>query len=104
MKMIESYGLVGILWVTVPDLSKSSDVYLVHTDAERSLSHRRLLFLGYQSGLQVWDCTNLGSVCEVMNVSREDGWGRVSLARVLPAPIAKNDKDLACKRPLIGVV
>ena len=27
----------------------------------------RVLFLGYSSGFQMWDCTNLASVSEVLN-------------------------------------
>lgn len=34
-----------------------------------ALQARRLLILGYSSGLQVWDCTNLGSVVEVLNLN-----------------------------------
>lgn len=74
----------------------------VRTDAF-SLS-RRLLFLGYRSGLQVWDCTNLGSVCEIVNISGGDAWGQVTFAGVLPDPNPRVDKSLASKRPLIGVM
>jgi hypothetical protein len=43
---------------------------------------RRLLFLRHSTSLQIWDCTNLGSVSEIPNLSGSD-WGRVKFAGVL---------------------
>ena len=31
-------------------------------------AYSRLLLLAYTSGLQIWDCTNLGSVSEILNL------------------------------------
>jgi hypothetical protein len=39
---------------------------------------RRLSSFGYSSGLQNWDCTNLGAVSEILNLSRSD-WVPVTL-------------------------
>jgi hypothetical protein len=63
---------------------------------------RRLLFLGYSMGLQIWDCTSLGSVSEILNLSDSD-WGRVTFAGVLPAPSLSKVDPFASQRPLIGV-
>lgn len=66
------------------------------------LKFRRLLLLGYSTGLQIWDCTNLGSVSEVLNLSGLD-WGRVNYAGVLPRPSSLKDDAFAAERPLIGI-
>ncbi|KAJ3553080.1 hypothetical protein NM688_g3809 [Phlebia brevispora] len=62
---------------------------------------RRLVMLGYQSGLQIWDCTNLGSVTEVLNLSGS-AWGRVEVIEVLSNPRSGNTDEFRAKRPLIG--
>ena len=64
--------------------------------------HRRFLFLGYSSGLQIWDCTNLASVSEILNLPGQD-WGYVSRACVLPRPTFGDD-SLGAVRPVIGLV
>lgn len=46
---------------------------------------RRLLFLSYSVGLQIWDYSSLGSVPEILNLSSPD-WGHFSSVGVLPAP------------------
>lgn len=83
--------------------------------------YRRLLFVGYTSGLQIWDCTNLESVHEVLNLSGSisstsskprstsqpgfgQGWGRVRYAAVLPTPSSRDEDEFVDRRPLIGVV
>lgn len=44
-----------------------------NTNTNTNAAHlpRRLLFLGYATGFQIWDCTNLSSVSEILNLS---GW------------------------------
>lgn len=64
--------------------------------------YRRVLFLGYYSGFQMWDCTNLASVSEVLNLSGPS-WGHVTFAGVLPPPLV-DDGELTSLRPLIGVM
>lgn len=64
--------------------------------------HRRVLFLGYSSGFQMWDCTNLASISEVLNLSGPS-WGQATFAGVLPPPLA-DDGQLMNLRPLIGVM
>jgi hypothetical protein len=61
---------------------------------------RRLLFLGYSTGLQIWDCTNLASVTEILSLSGSD-WERVKFAGVLPAPSFSKFDPFASQRPLI---
>ncbi|KAL0948774.1 hypothetical protein HGRIS_008904 [Hohenbuehelia grisea] len=100
------------------------------------LGDRRLLILGYASpgGLQIWDCTDLGSIRELLNLGKPDdagyghgpsaatraqqasseggddsdvvAWGAVTYAAVLPAPPphAVAEDALGAQRPLIGVV
>ena len=52
------------------------------------LSCRWLLVLGYLSGLQVWDCANLDSITEMLNVSGTE-WGSIRTAQVPPGPILR---------------
>ena len=66
------------------------------------ISLRRLLVLGYSSGLQIWDCTNLDSIAEILNVTSLE-WGRVLQAEVLPNPLAASD-ELLNSRPLLGMM
>jgi len=70
-------------------------------DVLRDQNVKRLLFLGYSTGLQIWDCTNLGSVVEILNPSRSD-WGQVTFAGVLPPPPSTLDL-FTFKRSLIGI-
>jgi hypothetical protein len=65
--------------------------------------HRRLLTLGYLSGLQIWDCTNLDSITELLNVSTLE-WGRVLHAEVLPSPSVTTGDEFPHSRPLLGVM
>lgn len=62
---------------------------------------KRLLFLGYSSGLQIWDCTCLGSVSEILNISGSN-LGRIVFAGVLPSSTL--GADLISQRPLIGAM
>ncbi|KAL4067204.1 hypothetical protein V8B97DRAFT_979362 [Scleroderma yunnanense] len=71
---------------------------LMHSD-----STRRVLFLGYPTGFQVWDCTNLASVSEIVNLS-DPSWGRVTFAGVFVPPPLADDGQLKGLRPLIGVI
>lgn len=64
---------------------------------------KQLLFLGYAAGLQVWDCTRLASVSELLNLSNSE-WGRVAFAGVLPPPASSRGDAFAGERPLIGMV
>jgi hypothetical protein len=65
--------------------------------------HRRLLLLGYLSGLQIWDCTNLDSITELLNVSTLE-WGSVLHAEVLPGPSATTGDEFLHSRPLLGIM
>jgi len=53
-------------------------------DHSESLLARRLLFLGYLVGLQIWDCTSLGSILEILNLLGSD-WEHVIFVGVLHA-------------------
>ena len=57
--------------------------------------------LGYPSGLQLWDCSNLGSVSELLNLAGAQ-WGAVEFAGVLPDPPRTTEDVFRPKRPLIG--
>ena len=65
--------------------------------------HRRLLILAYSTGLQIWDCTNLDSITEMLNVSGPE-WGRVLHAEVLPNPSAAAGDEFIKSRPLLGMM
>lgn len=41
--------------------------------------------LGYPTGLQLWDCSNLSSVAELLNLTGSQ-WGAVEFAGILPHP------------------
>lgn len=64
---------------------------------------RCILFLGYPCGCQIWDCTDLGSVSEILNLTASS-WGRISFAGVLASPPLTDDDHLRGLRPLIGVI
>jgi hypothetical protein len=64
---------------------------------------RRLLFLGYSMGLQIWDCSSLGSVSEILNLSGSD-WGRIVFAGVLHAPSLSKVDPFMSQRLLMGMV
>ena len=62
---------------------------------------RSVLMLGYSTGLQLWDCSNLGSVSELLNLTGPE-WGAVEFAGVLPGPHGGAEDAFRQKRPLIG--
>ncbi|KAG1787184.1 uncharacterized protein HD556DRAFT_1410590 [Suillus plorans] len=64
---------------------------------------RRILLLGYTTGLQIWDCTILGSVSEILNLT-DYPFGSVTFAGVLAAPHSSGEREYDSSRPLIGVV
>lgn len=66
-------------------------------------SFSRILLLGYTSGLQIWDCTVLGSVSEILNLT-DYPFGSVTFAGVLLAPHSSRESDYDASRPLIGVM
>ncbi|KXN80712.1 hypothetical protein AN958_08245 [Leucoagaricus sp. SymC.cos] len=82
------------------------------------VSHRRVLIIGYTTGVQIWDCNDLGSVTEILNLTLEsEEWvvdviGRAMSfntfirAAVLPSPSSLDDVRgdlLASHRPLLGI-
>lgn len=71
-----------------------------------SASPRRLLFIGYENGLQIWDTTHLGEVREILNRRIS---GAVVGCSILPVPrpvvgSGSVKDDFANKRPLIGIM
>ena len=66
-------------------------------------SCRRLLILGYLSGLQIWDCTNLDSITEMLNSSGPE-WGSIWNAQVLPGPHPVTGDQFLSSRPLLGLM
>lgn len=64
---------------------------------------RRLLILGYLSGLQIWDCTNLDSITELLNVSSSE-WGHVLHAEILPTPLTATGDEFLNLRPVLGIM
>lgn len=64
---------------------------------------QRILLLGYTTGLQIWDCTVLGSVSEILNLT-DYPFGSVTFAGVLVSPHSSRERDYDRSRPLIGVI
>ncbi|KAL1937335.1 hypothetical protein VTO73DRAFT_13848 [Trametes versicolor] len=69
-------------------------------DSERS-KPRSILMLGYPTGLQLWDCSNLSSVAELLNLTGSQ-WGAVEFAGILPDPPRAAADELRQKRPLVA--
>ena len=68
------------------------------------IGRSRLLLIGYRTGLQIWDCSSLGSVSELLNLTGPQ-WGAIELARVLPPPRGSDTEDnFGQQRPLIGMM
>ena len=65
--------------------------------------YRRFLFLGYSVGFQVWDCTHLGAVSEILNLSSVDS-GTVLFSGVLPRASLGRGDEFADHHPLIGIM
>lgn len=65
---------------------------------------RRLLLLGYRRGFQVWDCTSLGTISEVVNVTSSAEWGAVTYATLLPTPRQELEAVKVSPRPYLGAV
>lgn len=63
---------------------------------------RRVLILGYTAGMQIWDCTDLSSVKEIVNVAMD--LGKVSEVHVLPDPSNRRKDAFAAHRPLLGLM
>ena len=66
-----------------------------------SCTPRSVLMLGYPTGLQLWDCSNLGSVSELLNLAGP-GWGAVGFSGVLPDPPSGAEDIYRQKRPMVG--
>ncbi|KAF9445816.1 hypothetical protein P691DRAFT_784691 [Macrolepiota fuliginosa MF-IS2] len=81
------------------------------------VSQRRVLVIGYASGVQIWDCHDLGSVTEILNLTSpsedwilDDSVGRATSfntfvrAGVLPDLNDFHGDSLASYRPLLGIL
>ncbi|KAI9069024.1 hypothetical protein FKP32DRAFT_1641461, partial [Trametes sanguinea] len=90
-----------------PGVGSTEEVLWAGWDVLTDAGHgkpRSILMLGYPTGLQFWDCSNLGTVSELLNLTGSH-WGAVEYAAVLPDPPARAGKgqDLYLqKRPLIA--
>lgn len=75
----------------------------IHCESWLTVS-RRILVLGYPTGLQIWDCSNLASASEILNLSGH-AWSDIRTANVLSNPLPGDAKDVfEAQRPLIGIV
>ncbi|KIP08844.1 hypothetical protein PHLGIDRAFT_34739 [Phlebiopsis gigantea 11061_1 CR5-6] len=89
-----------------PGAMHGEDVVWARWDTveDGSATTRIILLVGYRTGMQVWDCSNLGSISEVLNLSGPS-WGDIKIAAVLPNPdthVAQDEME-SC-RPLIGMI
>ncbi|KAG2742106.1 hypothetical protein P692DRAFT_201871117 [Suillus brevipes Sb2] len=91
--------------LTYPKAAESDSIMWSCWDTliENGSSPRRILLLGYTTGLQIWDCTVLGSVSKILNLT-DYPFGSVTFAGVLVAPHSSRDRDYDGSRPLIGVI
>lgn len=67
---------------------------------------RRLLFIGYENGLQIWETTHLGEVQELLNRRIS---GAVVECQLFPAPIPPVGRGVVAdlfehRRPLVGIM
>ncbi|KAH9910661.1 uncharacterized protein BXZ73DRAFT_57927 [Epithele typhae] len=85
----------SILWAGWDTLSSVID------GSGETPKSRSVLMLGYPSGVQIWDCLNLGSVSELLNLTGAQ-WGAVEFAGVLPDITNPAEDEFRQKRPLIG--
>lgn len=94
--------IVSAQWCDVEDVDSSSYV------GECSLKSPRWLIIGYASGVQIWDTSNLSSVREVLNLHHGSLHiqGRVLEASILPASTSSDGvvDEYATVRPLIGIL
>lgn len=68
------------------------------SDTERSA--RPALILGYRNGLQIWDCTDMGAISEVLNLKGAP-FADIIQAQILPTPVPD---PMAEQRPLLGLL
>ena len=78
--------------------SPPDDIRCSHADR----CGRRVLILGYRTGLQMWDCTDLGSISEILNLSGAQ-WADVQQAQILPTPSMASDA-LSEPHPFLGIL
>ncbi|KAI0693476.1 hypothetical protein BC835DRAFT_1071237 [Cytidiella melzeri] len=72
--------------------------------ASDGTSSRRVLLLGYCTGMQIWDCTDMGSISEILNLTGVQ-WTDILQAQVLPAPPPGSKPDPRVdQRPLLGIL
>ena len=65
---------------------------------------RTILLVGYRTGMQIWDCSNLGSISEILNLSGPS-WNDIKIAAVLPSPDTNVAQDeMESRRPLVGIM
>lgn len=90
---------------TYPTAAEGDSIMWSHWDTlvENGSGPRRILLLGYTTGLQIWDCTILGSVSEILNLT-DYPFGPITFAGVLATPHSSRERDYDSSRPLIGVV
>lgn len=88
---------------TVRDLGELFHVSATDSFITDVTSFRRILLLGYTKGLQIWDCTILGSVSEILNLT-DYPFGSVTFVGVLATPHSSGEREYDSSRPLIGVV
>lgn len=93
------------LLTTYPTAAEGDSIIWSRWDTliENDSRPRRILLLGYTTGLQIWDCTILGSVSEILNLT-DHPFGSVTFAGVLATPHSSRERDYDSSRPLIGVV
>ncbi|KAF8462799.1 hypothetical protein JB92DRAFT_3068160 [Gautieria morchelliformis] len=85
-----------------PDYQEGEQIIWAAWD---ELEYRRVLVLVYTSGVQMWDASNLGAVCELLNLKTESlhNAGPALCAAIMPTPDEGAD-EFESSRPLLGVL
>lgn len=95
-------SITSVQWCDVEDVDGTS--YL----RGGTVKNPRWLVIGYASGVQIWDTSNLSSVREVLNLRNGSLHihGRILHAAILPASSNLDGvaDELAPARPLIGIL
>ena len=86
------------------------------------INKSRFLILGYPAGLQIWDCSDLNAISEILNLNFDSAeWrmilgsgkggsansqeeGAVVYAALLPSPSETRTDPFSGDRPLLGIL
>jgi len=81
------------------------DDAILWTRWDTTLPDRRFLLVGYRSGIQIWDCSDLGRLNEILSTSSTKALGDGTIVHAAFIPHLRSaDDPLQASRPLLGLV